>query len=282
LTHKGDDGQATLVDFDQLWRNIAEVISAAPIIVAVFTAGALAALARMLTSRRYLDPISLTLLASFVAFAAYLLASSRHFYLHYMDASWALIGGILVLTVVEISRLFPAVSPRVIAGAAAMVGIIMISMTLLQTSRDAVKWVALNRTGAKLSKAVVTAGPSCANVSDAFVRAPENELYFGAISTLGTQQLEDEFSEAYLRAFNVPLLDHGFYSDMLTRNFHPFSYNELATEYPCIVVRTFRELNGGTSRGLLELHPEHCLVEGIQVYTIGIACEKIARAAQNE
>jgi len=33
---------------------------------------------------------------------------------------------------------------------------------------------------------------------------------------------------------------------------------------------------------LLELKPDHCLVEGIQVYTVGIACEKIRSAAQNE
>jgi hypothetical protein len=33
---------------------------------------------------------------------------------------------------------------------------------------------------------------------------------------------------------------------------------------------------------LLELKPDHCLVDGIQVYTVGIACEKIRSAAQNE
>ena len=80
----------------------------------------------------------------------------------------------------------------------------------------------------------------------------------------------------------MPLLDHSFYRNLLLKNFHPFGYAQLAAEYPCIVVRTFPELNAGTSYGLLELKPDHCLVDGIQVYTVGIACEKIRSAAQNE
>jgi hypothetical protein len=126
------------------------------------------------------------------------------------------------------------------------------------------------------------AGPSCANVSGMFVRAPENELNHGADMTLGYPKIEDEFSEAYARAFKVPLLDHSFYRNLLQKNFHPYSYAQLAAEYPCIVVRTSRELDARTSSGLLELKPDHCLVQGIQVYTVGIACEKIARAAQDE
>ena len=113
-------------------------------------------------------------------------------------------------------------------------------------------------------------------------RAPENELNQGADMTLGTQQMEDRFSEAYARAFEVPLLDHNFYRNLLIKNFHPYGYAQLAAEYPCIVVRTFLELNAKTSNGLLELKPEHCSVEGIQVYTVGIACERIRRAVQNE
>jgi hypothetical protein len=56
----------------------------------------------------------------------------------------------------------------------------------------------------------------------------------------------------------------------------------LAAEYPCIVVRTAVELNAKTSSWLAELNPDHCSVEGMHVYTVGIACEKIRRAAQNE
>ena len=41
-----------------------------------------------------------------------------------------------------------------------------------------------------------------------------------------------------------------------------------------------REFDAETSNGLLESHPDHCLVEGIQIYTVGIPCEKIRRAAQ--
>jgi hypothetical protein len=47
------------------------------------------------------------------------------------------------------------------------------------------------------------------------------------------------------------------------------------------VVRTSHVLNARTSNGLLELKPDHCSVEGVQVYTVGLACEKIRRAAQD-
>jgi hypothetical protein len=73
-----------------------------------------------------------------------------------------------------------------------------------------------------------------------------------------------------------------FTATCLSRIFHPYGYAQLAAEYPCIVVRAFLELNAKTSNGLLELKPEHCSVEGIQVYTVGIACEIIRRAVQNE
>jgi hypothetical protein len=82
--------------------------------------------------------------------------------------------------------------------------------------------------------------------------------------TLGTGQMEDRFSEAYERAFKVPLLDHSFYRNLLPKNFHPYSYAQLAAEYPCIVVRTSLELNTKTSNGLLELKPDHCAVDGIR------------------
>jgi hypothetical protein len=282
-THKGiyGEGEPGFIDFNVFWPNMAAIITAAPIISAVFTAGALVALAQMLTSRRYLDPISLTLVASFLTFGAQLVATSKHFNLHYMIASWVLTGGVLVLTVIETRRLRPRVSPRALAGSAALVCSVLIATSLFEIRSEALKWMALNDTGAKLSKAVMTAGPSCANVSGMFVRAPENELNHGADMTLGTQQMEDRFAEAYARAFEVALLDHNFYRNLLLKNFHPYSYAQLAAEYPCIVVRTSLELNAKTSNGLLELKPEHCSVEGIQVYTVGLACEKIRRAAQN-
>ena len=94
--------------------------------------------------------------------------------------------------------------------------------------------------------------------------------------------MQDRFSEAYERAFKVPLLDYNFYRDLLSRNFHSYSFDQLAAEYPCIVVRSKAELNATTSNWLLELNPDHCMVEGIQVYTVGIPCETIRRAAQNK
>jgi hypothetical protein len=283
-THKGvyGEGEPGFIDFSVFWPNMGQIISAAPVISAVFIAGVSIALARMVTGRRYLDPVSLTLVASFLAFAALLVATSKHFHLHYMLASWVLTGAVLVLTVIEARRLFPKVSPRVILGSAALVCAFLILTTLFQIRNHALLWIALNDTGARMSKAVVAAGPSCANVSGMYLRAPENELHFGGDSTLGTREMEDRFSEAYGRAFKAPLLDYNFYRDLLSRNFHPYSFKQLAAEYPCIVVRTAVELNAKTSSWLPELNPDHCSVEGMHVYTVGMACEKIRRAAQNE
>jgi hypothetical protein len=192
-----------------------------------------------------------------------------------MLASWVLTGGVLVLAVVEARRLWPALSPRLAAGAAGLACIVLFSTTLVDVRREAVAWIAANKVGARLSKAVVSAGPACANVSRMFVRAPENELNFGGDATLATRPMEDRFSDAYLRAYKTPLLDHNFYRNVLLKNFHTISYAQLAAEYPCIVVRTSRELDAKTSIGLLELKPDHCSVEGIHVYTVGIACEKL-------
>src|SRR5258708_10444738 len=94
-THKGiyGEGEAGFIDFNVFWPNMAAIITAAPVISAVFMAGAFVAVAQMLASRRYFDPISLTPVAAFLAFAAQLLATSKHFNLHYMLASWLLTGG---------------------------------------------------------------------------------------------------------------------------------------------------------------------------------------------
>lgn len=276
-THKGvyGAGDAGFIDFNLFWPTMAAIIAASPVIFAVFVAGALLALGQVLRSRRYLDPVSLTLLASFLAYAAQLVATSKHFSLHYMMASWALTGGVLVLSVIEMRRLWPTLSQRSIFGAAGLVCFALVSASLTELRAEATEWIALNRIGARLSTAVTAAGPACANVSSMFVRAPENELNHGGDMTLAIQEMEDRFSEAYLRVFKVPLLDHSFYRNILLRNFHPHSYARLATEYPCIVVRTSGQLDARTSSGLLELGPEHCLVEGIHVYTVGIACKKI-------
>lgn len=282
-THKGvyGEGEAGFIDFNVFWPNMAQIISSGPLLLAVFMTGALVALAQMLTSRRFFDPVSLTLVASFVAFAALLVATSKHFYMHYMVVSWVLTGGVLVLTSIEVRRLIPSLSPSVTSGAAALVCVGLIATTLLDLRSQALSWRALNDIGARLSKAVVAAGPSCANVSGMFVRAPENELNHGADMTLATPQMEHRFSEAYLRVFDVPLLDHSYYRHLLLKNLLPHSYARLAAEYPCIVVRTSEKLNAKTSAGLLELKPEHCVVEGIQVYTVGIACAKIKDAMQS-
>jgi hypothetical protein len=136
----------------------------------------------------------------------------------------------------------------------------------------------LDDTGAKLGQAVIKAGPSCANVSGMFVRAPENDPNHGWDMTIegwGDQAMKDRFSDAYGRTHSAPLLDHNVYTRVLKKNFRPYTYAKLATEYPCIVVRTFTELDAANAIGLLELNPEHCVIEDIHLYTVGIACEKI-------
>jgi hypothetical protein len=283
-THKGNygTGEAGFIDFATFWPNMGQIILAEPVIFAVFVTGAIAALLRMARTRRYLDPISLTLIATFLAFSAQLAATSKHFALHYMLATWVLTGGALVLTATEIRRIFPGIPPNAIAAAAAAICAVLISGTLLETRTQALQWMAANAAGTRLSKAVVAAGPSCANVSSMFVRAPENDLNYGADVTLSVQEMEDRFSEAYTRAFDVPLLDHSsYYRGALMKNFHPYSYRQLASEYPCIVVRTPQAVEAKTSLGLLELNPDRCEVAGIHVYTVGIACAKIGRAFED-
>jgi hypothetical protein len=118
-------------------------------------------------------------------------------------------------------------------------------------------------------------------VSSMFVRAPENQLNHGSDMTMaawGDQKMKDRLSDSYTRAFAAPLLDHNVYSPYLAKNFRPYTYKKLGLEYPCIVVRTAKLLDVKSSHGLLEMDPDHCVVEGVQVYTLGIACEKIRTA----
>jgi len=282
-THKGvyGEGEAGFIDFATFWPNMGQIILAEPVIFAVFTIGGIVAIVQMVRTGRYLDPVSLTLIATCMAFAAQVVATSKHFALHYMLATWVLTGGALVLTSTEIRRLFPRIPPKAIAGAAAAVCVVLISRTLLETRAQGLSWMASNAMGARLSRAVVAAGPACANVSSMFVRAPEHDLNFGADLTLSLPEMVDRFSAAYKRTFDVPLLDHSsYYRGTLMKDFEPYSYRQLAAEYACIVVRTPNELDEKSSLGLLELNPEHCLVQGIHVYTVGIACTRIGQAYQ--
>jgi hypothetical protein len=282
-THKGiyGHGEPGFIDFSVFWPNVASIIVSAPIVFAAFSAGACLALLWLWRTRNYLDPVSLTLLALFAAYVAQLVATAKHFHLYYMLASWVLAGGVLVLAVVEARRLWPNSSPQLSSGIAGLACALMVAGTLIDVRHESVKWIAKNEIGARLSKAIVTAGPTCANVSRMFVRAPENLLNFGGDFTLGTKQLEDRFSDAYQRVYKTPLLDHNFYRNVLLKNFHTTSYQNLAAEYPCIVVRSPREFDTKTSLGLFELKPDHCQVEDIHVYTVGIACEKIQSSYAN-
>jgi hypothetical protein len=282
-THKGiyGHGEPGFIDFDLFWSNMGSIIAAAPIVSGLYIVAALTSLTQMMMAKSHSDPVSRALLAAFIVFLAQLVATSKHFSLHYMMASWVLAGGVLVLTIVQTRRLAPAVPAGVLAATAAAACAILVSTTLSEVRRNAIETAALDKVGARLSKAVVEAGPACANVSSMFVRAPENQLNHGSDMTMaawGDQKMKDRLSDAYTHTFAAPLFDHNVYSPYLARNFRRYSYEKLAAEYPCIVVRTAKLLDVKSSHGLLEMGPDHCVVEGVQVYTLGIACGKISTA----
>jgi hypothetical protein len=278
-THKGAYGQGEpgFIDFKIFWSNMVDIIAAAPIIFAIYIVAALVGL--VTATRGHSDPVGRTLLAAFAVFAVQLVLTSKHFALHYMMTSWVIIGGVLVLTIVQIRRVVPAMPVGVVAGAAAAACAMLVLTTLNEVRRDASETARLDRAGARLSKAVIETGPTCANVSSMFVHAPENELNHGADMTIaawGDQEMKDRLADSYTHAFAVPLLDHNFQA--LSKNFQPYTYEKLALEHPCIVVRTAKSLDLTNSHGLLDLNPEHCIVAGVQVYSLGIPCAKIGNA----
>jgi hypothetical protein len=256
-----------------------EILSSGPLVCVVFVVGALVAAAQILRSRRFLDPISLTLLATSLAFCVLLIATAKHYALHYMVASWVLMGGALVLTVIETRRLIPRSSPRALAGVSATICAILIATTLLAAHREAIAETAKDERGAKLSQTIIKDVPACANVSGMYLRAPENLMGLGADTAFGLKEIEDRFSEAYARTHKLPLFDHKIGRDLLYKNFHLYSYARLAEDYPCIVLRSDRQLAPGSPEDLAKRNPDHCLVGGVHVYTVGIACEEIRKAA---
>jgi hypothetical protein len=279
-THKGlyGAGEAGFVDTSVFWTNMTSIIAAAPLVFAIYVVAAMASLVQMVRARSWSDPVSLTLLAAFLAFALQLVATSKHFALHYMMATWVLVGGILVLAALQIRRLVPALAPTVTATAVAAICVTLIGQTLYEAQREATEWVALDDIGARLSRAVTLVGPACANVSAEFVRAPEDEMNHGWHMTLagwGTQEQKDRFSLSYARVFKAPLLDHVTGMNVMTKNFRPYTYKQLAAEYPCIVVRTHVPLNPENSLDLFQFNPDHCVIEGIYITTVGIDCRKI-------
>jgi hypothetical protein len=279
-THKGyyGEGESGFIDFATFWSNMRAVIAAVPLAVGVYVVAAAAALAWCIKNRTWRDPVSLTLGAASLIFAAHLVATSKHFALHYMMASWALTGGVLALVVVQVRRLLPGIPSAALSLIAGGLCVAMGATTLVEARAVALQSAAANAIGARLSKAVVAAGPACANVSSMFVRAPENDMNHGWDMTLqlwGDQPMRERFSVAYGNAFKVPLLDHNTYTHVLKNNFRPYSYAKLAADYPCIVVRSAVPLDEENSIGLLALKPDHCVIEGIHVYAVGLACAKV-------
>ncbi|TYL79802.1 hypothetical protein [Bradyrhizobium cytisi] len=286
-THKGHygEGETGFIDFATFWSNMREIIAAVPFAAGTYIAAAAVVLAWCIKTREWRDPVSLTLSAAVLIFAAYLVATSKHFALHYMMASWALTGGVLVLIVVQIRRLVPAIPAVALSLLAGSLCAATTAVTLIDARTVALQTSRANAIGARLSDAVVAAGPACANVSGMFVRAPENDMNHGWDMTLqlwGDQAMRERFSAAYERAFTVALLDHNTYTRVLKRNFRTTSYAKLAADYPCIIVRAPWELNEQTSIGLLALNPDHCVIEGVHVYTVGLACAKVRESFLGE
>jgi hypothetical protein len=286
-THKGyyGEGEPGFIEFATFWSNMREVIAAVPLALGVYVAAAGTALAWCIKNRTWRDPVSLTLGAASLIFAAYLVATSKHFALHYMMASWALTGGVLVLVVVQIRRLLPGIPSAALSLVAGCLCLAMGATTLVDARAVALQSSAANAIGARLSKAVVAAGPACANVSGMFERAPENDKNHGWDMTLqlwGDQAMRERFSAAYGRAFKVPLLDHNTYTHVLKNNFRPYSYAKLAADYPCIIVRSAVALDAENAIGLLALKPDHCVIEGIHVYAVGLACAKVQGSFEAE
>jgi hypothetical protein len=283
-THKGiyGHGEPGFIDLDVFLSNFGTLVAEAPLVFAVYVVAAVTSLALMIRTRSCLDPISLTSLAAFIAFVLQVIATSKHFALHYMMASWVLTGGVLVLAGLETRRLFPVVPTTAIAGLAIAVSVFLVVGTLREARRQAIEWIHLDDIGARLSRAVETAGPACANVAGPFLRAPEDDESHGydmTMSAWGDQAMKDRFSSSYVLAFgSTPLLDYNPTYRVLSRNFRPYSFARLAAEYPCIVVRANVELDRDNSLGLLDMNPDHCVIEDIQIYTVGLSCAKIQRA----
>jgi len=282
-THRGyyGGGEVGFADPAQFWSNMASLIADQTLVFAIFVGGAFVASVHAVRHRSWTDPVDLTLLAAFAAFVLQLIAASKHFGFHYMMATWVLVGGILVLVVVQVRRLVPAIPPTVLAVLSGAACLLMIAQTMTGVRRIEAEWWALDEIGAKLSRAVETAGPACANVSSMFVRAPENDKNHGFDMTVelwGDEAMKQRFASAYERGFSVPLLDHNPYTHVVKRNFRPTTYAQLAADFPCIIVRSKAVLVEETGNGLLSLSPEHCQVEDIHLYTVGIPCAKVRDA----
>ena len=282
-THKGyyGEGEPGFIDFKTFWSNMREIAASAPFVLGVYVAAAVVALASWIKNRTWREPVCLSLGAAVLIFAAHLLATSKHFALHYMMAPWVLTGGVLVLVVVQIRRLLPAIPSAAVSLVAGGLCVAMSVTTLIDARTAALHSSALNAIGARLSEAVGAAGPACANVSSMFVRAPENDMNHGWDMTLqpwGDQPMRERFSTAYAGVFTVPLLDHNVYTRVLKNDFRPYSYARLAADYPCIIVRSAAELDAENANGLLALKPDHCVIEGIHVYAVGLACARVQGA----
>ncbi len=148
-THKGyyGEGDPGFIDFGVFWSNMGEVIAAAPLVLGIYVAAASAALAWCVKNRAWRDPLSLTLSAASLIFAAHLVATSKHFALHYMMAPWVIAGGVLVLVIVQTRRLGPAIPATALALVAGSLCAVTSAVTLIDVRHTALESSALKCAG---------------------------------------------------------------------------------------------------------------------------------------
>jgi hypothetical protein len=119
-----------------------------------------------------------------------------------------------------------------IAGPAIAVCVILTAGTIKIAREQAIESIHLDQVGARLSQAVKTAGPACANIAGPDLRAPEDDQSHGydmTMSRWGDQAMKVRFSASYISAYGpTPLLDFDPINQTLAKNFRPTSFAKLA------------------------------------------------------
>jgi hypothetical protein len=77
-----------------------------------------------------------------------------------MMGTWVLVGGVLVLLTVRLKRLAPSMPPTLFVGICIIACVLSISINLFWVRQETLAWMALDDTGARLTKAVITCARS--------------------------------------------------------------------------------------------------------------------------
>jgi hypothetical protein len=280
FTHKGryGTGDPGFIDWTSFLPNMLLIVEAAPQIFVAFALGCLVSMRRIIITGDYRDRVSLTSIAFSISLALLMVATAKHFAVHYMIAGWATCTGAIVLLLVEVDRsLQPIKRYAPIGFAVACVATIAVS--LLAVDRNARQLKAENLAGAAISQSIAERASSCDNVTGTFLNDPDDAVSFGVENALGTAKELNAFVEAYKHVFRAPMFEHGYYQPGLHRYFQPYSYARLSGEYPCIVVRHFTALTPEQDPELFNLHPETCNLGQQRIYTVGISCAAVIGSA---